>query len=290
MNSMTGFGRAETLLGDTHDVVVEISAVNRRNLEIGISLPRDWGDLDPEIQPRLREKIHRGRISFSLKIGTAQQAVTGNWDEDAIASTLLELRELAGRNNVPFEPDPVLLYRIATSQSEGRLPAWRDHKDTLFQAVDGALDRFVAMREKEGAAMQADMLHRLGVLTGIADRVEPRVSGQVPAYKEILLKRLHGAGLDIDLDDERVLKEIALYAEKCDVAEELTRLRSHLDQMRGTIKEEGAIGRKLEFLLQEVFREINTLGNKSSDLEIIQAVIDAKGEVEKLREQALNAE
>ena len=147
MNSMTGFGRSETVL-DTHGAVVEISAVNRRNLEIGISLPRDWGDLDPEIQPRLREKIHRGRISFSLKIGTAQQAVTGDWDEDAIASTLLGLRELAGRNNVPFEPDPTLLYRIATSQSEGRLPAWRDHKDTLFQAVDGALDRFVAMREK----------------------------------------------------------------------------------------------------------------------------------------------
>ena len=109
-------------------------------------------------------------------------------------------------------------------------------------------------------------------------------------YREILLKRLHEAGLDIDLDDERVLKEIALYAEKCDVAEELTRLRSHLDQMLGTIREDGAIGRKLEFLLQEVFREINTLGNKSSDLEIIQAVLDAKGEVEKLREQALNVE
>jgi uncharacterized protein (TIGR00255 family) len=170
------------------------------------------------------------------------------------------------------------------------LPLWRDHKEAFVQGIDTALEEFVTMRAKEGAAMQADMLAHLESLAQIVDRVEPLVPGQVPVYRESLLKRLHDFGLDIDLNDERVLKEIALYAEKCDVAEELTRLRSHLDQMRTTLREDGAIGRKLEFLLQEIFREINTLGNKSSNLEIIQAVLSAKSEIEKLREQSLNVE
>jgi uncharacterized protein (TIGR00255 family) len=146
------------------------------------------------------------------------------------------------------------------------------------------------MRAKEGSAMQADMLAHLESLAQIMDRVEPLVPEQVPLYRDSLLKRLHDFGLEIDLNDERVLKEIALYAEKCNVAEELSRLRSHLDQMHATLEEDGAIGRKLEFLLQEIFREINTLGNKSSNVEIIQAVLSAKSEVEKLREQSLNVE
>ncbi len=289
MNSMTGFGRAEAELG-SHSAVIEISAVNRRNLEIGLSLPKDWQDLDPEIQLRLKKRLLRGRIFCSLKIGAVQKHASANWDEANVSAVLGDLKELATRNGIPFEPDPSLLYRIATLQSEGNLPAWKDYQDELFTAVDTALENFLSMRRKEGAAMEADILERVGTLARIVDCVEPRVPQQVPVYRENLLKRLQEAGLDIDLDDERVLKEISLYAEKCDVTEELTRLRSHLEQMRTTVQEQGAVGRKLEFLLQEIFREFNTLGNKSTDLEIIQAVLEAKSEVEKLREQALNAE
>ena len=289
MKSMTGFGRAEATLG-THGLVVEVSAVNRRNLEISLSLPKDWQDLDPVIQPRIKKSVLRGRIFFALKLSATQGHESVRWDDKAVASVLRDLRELAEQNDVAFEPDPSLLFRIATSQSEGVLPAWKDHQDALLGAVDAALDNFVAMRRKEGDAMTEDMLQRIGILSQILDRVEPLVPRQVPTYREALLKRLREADLEIDLDDERILKEISIYAEKCDVAEELTRLRSHLEQMRETVQEGGAIGRKLEFLLQEVFREFNTLGNKSSDLTIIQAVLEAKSEVEKLREQSLNAE
>ena len=289
MKSMTGFGRATVSL-DTHDAVIEIFAVNRRNLEIGMSLPKDWQDIDPHIQRCLRKKLLRGRINVSVKVNASRNSVSVGWDQETVSATLTSLRQLLELNDVPFEPDPALLYRIATSQSEGNLPLWQDHKDAFFQGIDTALEEFVTMRAKEGAAMQTDMLAHLESLAQIVDSVEPLVPGQVPVYRESLLKRLHDFGLDIDLNDERVLKEIALYAEKCDVAEELTRLRSHLDQMRTTLREDGAIGRKLEFLLQEIFREINTLGNKSSNVEIIQAVLSAKSEIEKLREQSLNVE
>ena len=289
MRSMTGFGRAKVSL-DAHDVIVEISAVNRRNLEIGMSLPKDWQDIDPHIQRSLREKLLRGRINFSIKVNTSRNTLSTGWDEDAVSATLANLRQLVESNDVPFEPDPSLLFRIAMTQGEGALPVWQDHKDVLFQGIDSALDDFITMRTTEGLALQFDMLGHLESLAHMVDCVEPLVPMQVPVYREALLKRLQDSGLDIDLNDERILKEIALYAEKCDVAEELTRLRSHFEQMRETLQQDGAIGRKLEFLLQEVFREINTLGNKSSNLEIIQTVLSAKAEVEKLREQALNVE
>ena len=289
MKSMTGFGRAEVSL-DTHDAVVEISSVNRRNLEIGLSLPREWQNLDSEVQPRLRKKINRGRVNFSLKVNRPHGLGLSSWDEYAVSETLANLRKLAEQVNVPFDPDPTLLYRVAISQGEGSLPDWQEHQNLLFQMVDSALDNFIAMREKEGAAIFTDMQERLNSLVSIVERVEPLVSRQVPLYRETLYKRLSDAGLDVNLDDERVLREIALFAEKCDVSEELTRLRSHLGQMEETFQENGAIGRKLEFILQEIFREFNTLANKSSDIEIVRAVLDAKVEVEKLREQSLNVE
>ena len=132
MNSMTGFGRAEAILGH-HTVVVEISAVNRRNLEVSLSLPKDWQDLDPEIQLRLKERILRGRIFFSLKVTSPKKNLLATWDKSAVSAALTDLKELAESNNVPFEPDPSLLYRIATVQSEGSLPLWKDHQDILFQ-------------------------------------------------------------------------------------------------------------------------------------------------------------
>ena len=212
MNSMTGFGRAEATLG-THGLVVEVSAVNRRNLEISLSLPKDWQDLDPVIQPRIKKSVLRGRIFFALKLSATQGHESVRWDDKAVASVLRDLRELAEQNDVAFEPDPSLLFRIATSQSEGVLPAWKDHQDALLGAVDAALDNFVAMRRKEGDAMTEDMLQRIGILSQILDRVEPLVPRQVPTYREALLKRLREADLEIDLDDERILKEISIYAE-----------------------------------------------------------------------------
>jgi len=173
---------------------------------------------------------------------------------------------------------------------DSALPEWTLHQEALESAVEEALNEFLSMRSIEGEALSKDMGSRLQTLSDLLEIIAPIVPEQAPTYRQTLLKRLKEAGLDIDLEDDRVLREIALYAEKCDVAEELTRLQSHIEQMQQTLAEEGTIGRKLEFLLQEIFREFNTLGNKSSNLQLIQSVLEAKAEVEKLREQALNVE
>jgi len=290
MNSMTGYGRATANLG-THEAQFEISSVNKRNLDIFLTVPKDWLDLEPHIQQRLRKKILRGRISGTLKVSPSQDPnVQPDYNLPAISTSLQNLRNIAEQNNIPFEPDATLLYRILNEQGESSLPEWEPHTQALEDAVDAAAENFLNMRKLEGEAMHKDMVSRLHSLTQLIEDIRPIVPEQAPTYRKTLLKRLKEAGLEIDVDDDRVLREIALYAEKCDVAEELTRLQSHIAQMEKTLNEEGTIGRKIEFLLQEIFREFNTLGNKSSNLQLIQSVLEAKAEVEKLREQALNIE
>ena len=290
MKSMTGYGRGSVSLG-THTAQFELASVNKRNLEIFLALPKDWQDLEPNLQQRLREKILRGRVNGTLKV-TPNQEVAAQLvsNHPGIAASIGSLRTVAEENGIPFAPDAMLLYRIVNEQVESSLPPWQDSEAALWEAVDEAADKFLSMRATEGSAMRADMERRLETLAELLQTIAPVIPEQAPAYRQTLLKRLKEAGLELDVEDDRVLREIALYAEKCDVAEEMTRLDSHLSQMKATLAEPGTIGRKLEFILQEIFREFNTLGNKSSDLRLIQAVIDAKAVVEKLREQALNVE
>lgn len=290
MNSMTGFGRGTADLG-THTAQFEISSVNKRNLEIYLNLPKEWQDLEAHIQQILRKKILRGRVTGALKLTASQDPnAAPAVDLPAVSNTLKSLRAVAEYNNIPFEPDAMLLFRILNDYGNSSLPEWKPHQKVLESAIDDATNEFLGMRATEGEALQKDMQSRLQTLSQLLETISPIVPQQAPVYRQTLLKRLKEAGLEIDLDDDRVLREIALYAEKCDVAEELTRLQSHIEQMTATLTEEGTIGRKLEFLLQEIFREFNTLGNKSSNLQLIQAVLEAKAEVEKLREQALNVE
>lgn len=290
MNSMTGFGRGTADLG-THTAQFEIASVNKRNLEIFLTLPKEWQDLEPHIQQILRKKILRGRVTGSLKLTNSQDPnIQPELNLPAISVTLNKLRAIAEHNEVPFLPDATLLFRILNEYGDSALPEWTLHQEALESAVEEALNEFLSMRSIEGEALSKDMGSRLQTLSDLLEIIAPIVPEQAPTYRQTLLKRLKEAGLDIDLEDDRVLREIALYAEKCDVAEELTRLQSHIEQMQQTLAEEGTIGRKLEFLLQEIFREFNTLGNKSSNLQLIQSVLEAKAEVEKLREQALNVE
>ena len=146
------------------------------------------------------------------------------------------------------------------------------------------------MRAREGAAILDDLKARCGLLQLILDGIRTEAAKVVPNYREMLLQRLKQAGLEIDLDDERVLKEIAIFSERCDISEEITRLGSHLDQLAKELDSESSVGRKLDFLLQEIQREFNTIGSKANSIEISKKVIEAKDEVARLREQALNVE
>ena len=156
--------------------------------------------------------------------------------------------------------------------------------------MDRALHEFSVMRAKEGEALLIDFLARIGTLRRLVEAVAVRAPQVAPSYREVLLRRLREAGLELDLDDERVLKEIALFADRSDITEEITRFRSHLDQFGPLLKSEGEIGRKAEFILQEMTREAHTMGSKANDLAISRHVIELKNELERVREQMANVE
>ena len=160
----------------------------------------------------------------------------------------------------------------------------------VAKVVAEALRAFVAMRAQEGEALLIDLITRLAILRSHVDAIAVRAPLVAPSYRELLLQRLRQAGLELDVNDERVLREIALFADRSDVTEELTRLRSHFDQFTALLKSDAEIGRKSEFILQEVGREVNTIGSKANDLTISKAVIEIKNELERVREQIANVE
>ncbi len=291
MISMTGYGRATVTEGH-YEVRVEISSVNKRNLDVSVSLPREWQELEPVVAERVRGAVKRGKVHVSLRAEVSGEGGVPVWRDEAVGEALERLRELAERQGVAFAPDLDLLYRIASQVSEATsMPPATSVRERIEAGVDEALGALTAMREREGNALAADLRTRLGFLKkGTADIGRHAVE-VTPRYREILHQRLRQAGLDLDPDDERVLKEIALFADRCDVTEEVTRLKSHLGQLGGLLDESGEpVGRKAEFLLQEIHREVNTIGSKANDLRISKCVIECKNELERIREQVQNVE
>ena len=291
MNSMTGYGRSSFLHEDL-DVSVEASSVNKRNLETQVSLPRDWQSLEREVLQCARKAVGRGRVQVTIKARPSQaKGNASTWDETRLMNDLDRLRTLAEKEGISFLPDANLLTQLATTQrSEASLPEPNQVKKDLVNAVQEALVEMVNTRSEEGARLGKDLASRASKLAELVDALEISSEGIAKSWREKLLERLRQAELDIDLEDERVLKEIALFAERCDVSEELTRLRSHEELLKTIFQEEGVVGRKLEFALQEVSRELNTVASKSPSVEVKRIVIDARAEIEKMREQALNVE
>src|SRR5882724_6963309 len=290
MNSMTGYGRATASLG-SYTLTVAVSSVNRKTLDLTVSLPEEWESLEPAIGEQVRKVAARGKVHVDLELTGAKGAADATWDEGAARDALNRLATFAKKQEIDFQPTPELLWQVANSQ---RKAAERPHADearpVAERALAEALRGFAAMRAREGEALLVDFITRLGILgkqiAAIAERAP-----QVPVHqREQLLKRLREAGLALDASDERVLKEIALFADRCDISEELTRLRSHLEQFNALLKSGGEIGRKAEFILQEISREIHTIGSKANDLAISRGVIELKNELERVREQIANVE
>lgn len=290
MRSMTGYGRATAVLGG-FTLTVQISAVNRKTLDLAIKLPDAWESLEAAVGEQVRKQAQRGRVSVVIELTGARGSSEIVWDEGAVAAALDQLAALAASRGVAFEPTPELLWSIANSQRKvAELPTADVAGPTVLGAVAQALREFSAMRAKEGEALLVDFLARLETLRRHVEAVATRAATVPANYREQLLQRLRQAGLELDVNDERVLKEIALFADRSDVTEELTRLRSHFEQFAALLKSEGEIGRKSEFILQEIGREVNTIGSKANDLAISRAVIELKNELERVREQIANVE
>jgi len=290
MNSMTGYGRATAALG-SHTLTVQVSSVNRKTLDLTVALPRDWDALEPEITAEVRSAAVRGKVHVDVELTGAGGDAGANWNEEQVARTLERLQALAAKQGAPFVATAELLWRIASAERQAaQFPSVEEGHPVVVAALQEALQSFKAMRAREGAALQADLLARVAVLGRQVDAIAARAP-QVPGlYRDQLFKRLREAGLDLDLGDERVLKEIALFADRCDISEELTRLRSHFEQLAQLLRAEGEIGRKAEFILQEISRESHTIGSKANDLAIAKAVIELKNELERVREQIANVE
>jgi len=290
MRSMTGYGRASgAFAGGT--LTVQVSSVNRRTLDLSIKLPEEWEALEPAIGERVRRAASRGKVHVDVEYTAAAGREEAGWSDVGVGEALDRLAALADSRRIPFEPDAQLLWQVANSQRSGTTrPTAEAVEPELLKVIDEAIKGFAAMRAREGAALLSDFTARIAVLRGHLEAVASRAPAVAPAYRAVLLKRLRDAGLELNVEDERVLREIALFADRCDVSEEVTRFRSHLEQFEGLLKSEEEIGRKADFILQEMGREANTIGSKANDLAIAKAVIELKNELERVREQMANVE
>ncbi len=290
MRSMTGYGRATAALaGGT--LTIQVSSVNRRSLDLSVKIPGDWESLEAEVGARVRRVAARGKVHVDIEFTPAGGREDVAWNDSAVAAALDRLAALADTRGIHFEPTAELLWQIANSERvAAEMPSLDRARAELLAVLDKALREFAAMRAKEGEALFVDFIERIGICRRHLDAVGERAPGVAPAYRAQLLKRLREAGLELDVDDERVLREIALFADRCDVTEEITRFRSHIDQLAALLKSEDEIGRKADFILQELGREANTIGSKANDLAISKGVIELKNELERVREQMANVE
>ena len=291
MNSMTGFGAATAPLGGS-SIRVEISGVNRKQAEIAVVLPRAWAALETTVRDTVAAAVSRGRVNVSLtlqQVPGAAGALTLNREKlTALTATLAEAESTLGRK-VDTSLDSLLRLGIIAEETETELPI-EAIEAAAAPALREALDAFITLRAQEGENMKRDLLARIGTLRKFREQLMVRAAGVATRHREVLLKRLADSGLPLPMDDERIIKEIALFADKCDVSEEMTRLESHLTQFEKICDKAEPVGRTLDFLCQEIFRELNTTGSKANDAELAQLVVTAKTELEKIREQVQNIE
>lgn len=290
MRSMTGYGRATSAV-ENLSLTVQVSSVNRKTLDLTIALPEEWESMEPAIGECVRKFASRGKVHVDIEVTGDKSSIESTWDETAAAAALERLQSFAVQQGIDFRPTADLLWQIANSQRRSNeFPSVDATQSSVLETVTIALRSFAVMRAKEGEALLIDFIRRSETLHRHVEAIALRAP-QVPAnYREQLMKRLRDAGLELNLEDERVLREIALFADRCDVTEEITRLRSHFEQFTTLLKSDAEIGRKAEFILQEIGREVNTIGSKANDVTIARAVIELKNELERVREQMANVE
>jgi uncharacterized protein (TIGR00255 family) len=288
--SMTGFGRGEINLPDRR-LSVEIATVNQKNLQVSCYAPEEWSTLETLSAPWIRARLVRGKVTVRVTFAEAGLKAATAWDEAAVLNALADLRALATRTGVPFEPDARLLLQLAEGKRSTRapLPGLESCEAAVALGFAAALGQLVAMREAEGRALVADLTERLRRLAVLVSAMEAGEKEAPKRHRAALMKRLQEAGLGLDPADERVLKELALFADRCDITEEVVRLKSHILQFTNELKVEKS-GRKLDFLVQELLREVNTVGSKAAEIPTTQAVLEAKTEIERIREQVQNLE
>jgi len=288
---MTGYGRGEADHAGTK-ISVELNSVNRKQSDIVINLPRDLAMLEPRIRQAINEKISRGRMNVMIGLQENANGAGALALDTALARSYHEaMRTLQKELSAPGE---ITIGTILQAPGVMRSPEHSVKADDAWpvvqRALHTALGDLIKMREREGKHLAKDLIHRLKTLRAQIKEIRKLYPEVVKKYRGVLRERLEKAGLDLALDDERLLKEVTIFADRSDISEELTRLESHLAQFAHHLRKNEPVGRTLEFITQEIFRELNTLGAKSNDAGISQHVVACKSELEKIREQIQNLE
>ena len=289
--SMTGYGRAGALLHG-RDIKVELRSVNARFFEYSSRIPRSCAFLEDKLKKLVASKVSRGKVELNLSIQTvtaADTVVTVNWQlaqgYRAALNAMSERMDL--KNDVTagmLARFPEVLTQTAAPTDEEEL--WQDVQSVAEQAVEA----FVAMRATEGEKLKEDVENRLNVIEQLVAQIEQNSAGRVQAYSDKLYARLQELLSDRNIDEARLVTEAAIFADKTAIDEETVRLHSHVAQYREILALNEPIGRKLDFLTQELNRESNTIGSKCQDVAITRLVVELKSEIEKIREQIQNIE
>ncbi len=288
--SMTGFGRSAGIV-ESYAVTVEMKSVNHRFAEYSVRTPREWSFLEEDIRRRLTSAIARGRVDVFLNVERTEHAVQGvnvNWQLlDALVAAEAQMSERYGVTFEPSQSRTWLMYPDVLIPMQETLD---EHAIQLGvgRLVDEAIGTLVEMRRTEGARLAANCLEKIGELAEYVARLREREKLVVESKRDRLEKRLRELG--VSFDDQRLEQEIVLLVDKSAIDEEVVRLQSHLESFREALEGSGSIGRRLDFIVQEMHREVNTIGSKSSDAEVSRSVVDMKVLVEQLREQVQNIE
>lgn len=291
LRSMTGFGAGRAQV-DGEELSVELRAVNHKFCEVKARLPRELAALEAGLVKRVKERLARGAVDLSVRRVAATASGTAPVVDVALAREYQRAwRELAAALQLPESPT---LAQVAVQPGVVRLEERgvdvAAAEEATRQALEGALDALTAMREQEGLALRADLEARLAQVASWVREVEALAPQAVEAYRERLSQRVAELSRGAPVDPQRLVQEVVLFAERTDVAEELTRLRSHLEQFGALLAAPEPAGRRMDFLVQEMHREVNTTGSKSQHPDISSRVVSLKAELERIREQVQNVE
>ena len=293
MKSMTGYGSSAFELPSCPLFFeLTIQSVNRKNLDCQIFVPQEWSDIETKISEWTKDQFIRGRIMIHLKINKKKQNNNGfHLNDTLLDQSIKELSDFCTQRSIPLDLNPSLLIKLnQLLKDQEALPAWKESESIIKNAFNEAMTQWQSMRDTEGKALKDDFNQRIITLTDLINSVESLSASASKDFSQKLFDRLNSMNLEVDLEDDRVLKEIALFADRSDITEELTRLKSHVSQFKQFTESPDSIGRKMDFLCIEMFREMNTISSKTQQIEVTKNIIEGKNELERIREQVQNIE
>ena len=290
MRSMTGYGRGQSGTNGTQ-YSVELNSVNRKQSDVAVTLPRDLAELEPRVRDLINSEVSRGRLNVVVACHACASTQKVALDTALARTYFTAMRELQAELGAAGE---VNIETVLRAPGVVRVPEEQISPEDAWPHIEAALKEalrsLVSMRELEGKHLAKDLIHRLKTVRETLRKIRKLHPEVLKKFRQSLQERIAKVGLELPIDDDRIVKEVIFFADKSDISEELTRLESHFTQFAHHLRKSEPVGRTLEFMTQEIAREFNTLGSKANDVEISQCVVACKAEMEKIREQIQNIE